>query len=196
MPLGTALILPTALGTALFLPTALGSLIFSPFRSGGGTVAFSPCCSRHAPCGAAGLSADARGSSPARSDSRRVAERSPGTRRYLGLRSLAPPPNGNRRAPRRRPPSLGRRRPRALAANAPRLLDARAPSGVRLPGRSRKRPRSKKGDLGLWILWHPQRESNPCCRLERAMSWATRRWGPVADEVYQTRHASATWENA
>ena len=26
---------------------------------------------------------------------------------------------------------------------------------------------------------HPQRDSNPCFRLERAMSWATRRWGPV-----------------
>ena len=58
----------------------------------------------------------------------------------------------------------------------------------------------KKAQLpaGVWAcdLWHPQRESNPCCRLERAMSWATRRWGPVADEVYQTRHACATWENA
>src|ERR1700709_281140 len=24
----------------------------------------------------------------------------------------------------------------------------------------------------------PQRDSNPCYRLERAASWATRRWGP------------------
>jgi hypothetical protein len=25
--------------------------------------------------------------------------------------------------------------------------------------------------------WYPQRDSNPCCRLERAESWSTRRWG-------------------
>jgi enoyl-CoA hydratase len=27
----------------------------------------------------------------------------------------------------------------------------------------------------------PQRDSNPCYRLERAASWASRRWGPVGD---------------
>ena len=27
--------------------------------------------------------------------------------------------------------------------------------------------------------WHPQRDSNPCFRLERAMSSAAGRWGPV-----------------
>ncbi len=27
---------------------------------------------------------------------------------------------------------------------------------------------------------HPQRDSNPCYRLERAASWAARRWGPGA----------------
>ncbi len=27
------------------------------------------------------------------------------------------------------------------------------------------------------VEWRPQRDSNPCCRLERAESWATRRWG-------------------
>ena len=43
------------------------------------------------PCGAAGLSADARGFSPAGFDSRRTVAKSPGTSRYLGLRSLAPP---------------------------------------------------------------------------------------------------------
>jgi hypothetical protein len=26
--------------------------------------------------------------------------------------------------------------------------------------------------------WHPQRDSNPCYRRERAGSWAARRWGP------------------
>jgi len=26
-------------------------------------------------------------------------------------------------------------------------------------------------------MWRPQRDSNPCCGLERAVSWASRRWG-------------------
>ncbi len=30
-------------------------------------------------------------------------------------------------------------------------------------------------------VWHPQRDSNPCYRLERAASWATGRWGPGSD---------------
>ena len=25
--------------------------------------------------------------------------------------------------------------------------------------------------------WRPQGDSNPCCRRERAVSWASRRWG-------------------
>ena len=25
--------------------------------------------------------------------------------------------------------------------------------------------------------WRPQWNSNPCCRLERPVSWASRRWG-------------------
>ena len=29
--------------------------------------------------------------------------------------------------------------------------------------------------------WHPQGESNPCFRRERAMSWTTRRWGRLAE---------------
>ena len=29
------------------------------------------------------------------------------------------------------------------------------------------------------LFWqHPQRDSNPCYRRERAGSWAARRWGP------------------
>ena len=30
--------------------------------------------------------------------------------------------------------------------------------------------------------WHPQRDSNPCYRRERAGSWAARRWGPGAGQ--------------
>src|ERR1700745_844561 len=31
--------------------------------------------------------------------------------------------------------------------------------------------------LAIWFYWRPQGDSNPCYRRERAMSWASRRWG-------------------
>jgi hypothetical protein len=33
------------------------------------------------------------------------------------------------------------------------------------------------GRSSCWNRTYPQRDSNPCCRLERAVSWAARRWG-------------------
>jgi hypothetical protein len=38
---------------------------------------------------------------------------------------------------------------------------------------------SPNGDLQA----RPQGDSNPCYRRERAMSWASRRWGPDADRM-------------
>ena len=32
--------------------------------------------------------------------------------------------------------------------------------------------------------WRPQGDSNPCYRRERAVSWASRRWGPKAGRWY------------
>ena len=35
-----------------------------------------------------------------------------------------------------------------------------------------------------WGMLHPQRDSNPCYRLERAASWAARRWGLQPDQGF------------
>jgi hypothetical protein len=35
--------------------------------------------------------------------------------------------------------------------------------------------------LILQVRWWPQRDSNPCFSLERAVSWASRRWGRPID---------------
>src|ERR1700735_3282167 len=35
-----------------------------------------------------------------------------------------------------------------------------------------------------WGVRHPQRDSNPCYRLERAASWAARRWGLKPDQGF------------
>ena len=45
------------------------------------------------------------------------------------------------------------------------------PTDARVAPRLRRPPRA--------VCRRPQRDSNPCCRLERAVSWAARRWGPV-----------------
>src|SRR5205823_8118596 len=34
-----------------------------------------------------------------------------------------------------------------------------------------------KANTSAGITWWPQRDSNPCFSLERAVSWASRRWG-------------------
>ena len=34
-------------------------------------------------------------------------------------------------------------------------------------------------DHEIIVIWRPQGDSNPCYRRERAMSWASRRWGPI-----------------
>src|SRR4029077_9688537 len=34
--------------------------------------------------------------------------------------------------------------------------------------------------------WWPQRDSNPCFSLERAVSWASRRWGRLANRTATT----------
>jgi hypothetical protein len=62
---------------------------------------------------------------------------------------------------------------------------ARKPRPQRGRGARGYRSRSKRSaltDLGprthnSLILWRPQGDSNPCYRRERAMSWASRRWG-------------------
>ena len=35
--------------------------------------------------------------------------------------------------------------------------------------------------------WWPQRDSNPCFSLERAVSWASRRWGRADRECTRVR---------
>ena len=137
MPLGSASFLPAALGSALFLPAVLGSLIFSPSRSRGAhalPLLFAACPLRV--CGTRLALAP-----PTGFDSRTGAEKGPDPKKWTWARGFYGTPNGNRRAPRRRPPSLGRQRPRALAANASRLPGTRAPNGVRSPARGRKKPR-------------------------------------------------------
>jgi hypothetical protein len=61
------------------------------------------------------------------------------------------------------PPGPGPSRPIAIAA----------------PGAARPRTRSDRREGSRQAFReYPQRDSNPCRRLERAVSWAARRWGP------------------
>ncbi len=50
----------------------------------------------------------------------------------------------------------------------------RTPTGTTgLPGRAR----SSRSSRASYVIWRPQRDSNPCFGLERATSWASGRWG-------------------
>ena len=44
-------------------------------------------------------------------------------------------------------------------------------------------------------MWCPQRDSNPCRRLERAVSWASRRWGPVGQEGIERSILPGRWDS-
>ena len=63
--------------------------------------------------------------------------------------------------------------PLRLSACARRKTSASARSPPRWSGAS-----TGRGALLRWLASHPQRDSNPCCHLERVESWAAGRWGP------------------
>jgi hypothetical protein len=46
------------------------------------------------------------------------------------------------------------------------------------------------GGAGGCVRWRPQGDSNPCYRRERAMSWASRRWGPSPKHDRESKHNS------
>ena len=59
------------------------------------------------------------------------------------------------------------------------------------PGQSFK-PDLHQGCSAYSAGQHPQRDSNPCYRLERAASWAAGRWGPVVGVVVPAQLTDAT----
>ena len=49
------------------------------------------------------------------------------------------------------------------------------------------RQQNKKRPEGRYLFWQPQPDSNWCSRLERAVSWASRRWGQNCRVSYSKR---------
>ena len=50
-----------------------------------------------------------------------------------------------------------------------------------------RRQQNKKRPEGRYLFWQPQPDSNWCSRLERAVSWASRRWGQNCLVSYSKR---------
>jgi hypothetical protein len=84
----------------------------------------------------------------------------------------------------RREPEPRRRNAKSLRAVSKRRRFAlREPELAEGPGAAVEPPVASCGGWGRperakATVVCPQRDSNPCCRLERAVSWASRRWGP------------------
>lgn len=58
------------------------------------------------------------------------------------------------------------------------LTDLQSAPALRLRRAPKKNKKTKECDcIRLSRFWQPQPESNRCSRLERAVSWASRRWG-------------------
>src|SRR5438034_5808317 len=56
-----------------------------------------------------------------------------------------------------------------------------------------RQPWQREASTSAGFVWWPQRDSNPCFSLERAVSWASRRWGRANNARTTHQHRASGW---